>query len=88
MKDVLDDDTFNNECQVAIEYNIPQASKRVDFMLLGSDNDKKDNIVIVELKQWEKVERTDDVCNHIILADLRSHEPTTHPSYQAWSYKH
>lgn len=87
MKDVLDDDIFNNECQVAIEYNIPQTSKRVDFMLLGSDNDKKDNIVIVELKQWEKVERTDDVCNHIILADLRSHEPTTHPSYQAWSYK-
>ena len=57
MKDALDDDTFNDECQVAIEYNIPQTSKRVDFMLLGSDNQKEDNIVIVELNSEKKLKR-------------------------------
>ena len=51
MKDVLNDKVFNDDCKVAIEFNIPQTSKRVDFMLLGSDTNKKDNIVIVELKQ-------------------------------------
>ena len=55
MKDVLNDKVFNDDCKVAIEFNIPQTSKRVDFMLLGSDTNKKDNIVIVELKQWEKL---------------------------------
>ena len=51
MKDVLDTPLFSDDCQVAIEYNIPQTSKRVDFMILGKDANDKDNIVIVELKQ-------------------------------------
>lgn len=86
MKDVLDDTYFSIECQVAIEYNIPQTSKRVDFMIMGN-NDERDHVVIVELKQWKKVEMVDDCCNHSIMSDLKSHEPTAHPSYQAYSYK-
>ena len=86
MKDVLDDSYFSPDCQVAIEYNIPQTSKRVDFMIMGN-NGEKDNVVIVELKQWAKVEKVDDYCDHSIMSDLKSHEPTAHPSYQAYSYK-
>ena len=54
MKDALDDNYFSPKCQVAIEYNIPQTSKRVDFMIYGSDASNHDNIVIVELKQWQE----------------------------------
>ena len=86
MKNVLDDHYFSKDCQVAIEYNIPQTSKRVDFMILGN-NGGKDNIVIVELKQWAKVEKVDENCPHLVLSDLRAHEPVPHPSYQAYSYK-
>lgn len=86
MKDVLDDSYFSSECQVAIEYNIPQTSKRVDFMIMGNDG-QKDHVVIVELKQWAKVEKVDDYSKHSIMSDLKSHEPTAHPSYQAYSYK-
>lgn len=86
MKDVLDDSYFDNECQVAIEYNIPQTSKRVDFMIMGNNNDE-DHVVIIELKQWARVNKVDDNCDHSIMSDLRSHEPVTHPSYQAYSYK-
>ena len=86
MKSVLEDNYFSNDCQVAIEYNIPQTSKRVDFMIMGS-NGEKDHIIIVELKQWAKVEKVDDACDHSIMSDLKSHEPTAHPSYQAYSYK-
>ena len=86
MKNTLEDSYFSKDCQVAIEYNIPQTSKRVDFMLLGN-NGTKDNIVIVELKQWAKVDKFDENCTHLVFPDLRSHEPVPHPSYQAYSYK-
>ena len=87
MKDVLQTPQIPGDCKVAIEYNIPQTSKRVDFMILGSDDKKKDHIVIVELKQWAEVHKINDSFRHSVLADLRSHEPTAHPSYQAFSYK-
>ena len=86
MKDVLDDSYFDNDCQVAIEYNIPQTSKRVDFMIMGNNNEE-DRVVIIELKQWARVNKVDDNCDHSIMSDLRSHEPVAHPSYQAYSYK-
>ena len=86
MKDVLDDNSFSLDCEVAIEYNIPQTSKRVDFMIIGN-NGAKDHVVIVELKQWAKVEKVDDNCDHSIMSDLKTHEPVAHPSYQAYSYK-
>ncbi len=86
MKDVLDDSDISKDCSVAVEYNIPQTSKRVDFMIMGNDG-KEDHVVIVELKQWAKVEKVDDVSEHSILSDLKSHQPVAHPSYQAYSYK-
>ena len=86
MKDVLEDSYFSAECQIAIEYNIPQTSKRVDFMIMGN-NGIEDHVVIVELKQWAKVEKVDDSCDHSVMSDLKSHEPVAHPSYQAYSYK-
>ncbi len=87
MKDVLQCPEIPNDCKVAIEYNIPQTSKRVDFMIIGADRDKKDHIVIVELKQWAQVQKVDNWSKHSVLSDLRSHQPTPHPSYQAFSYK-
>lgn len=86
MKDALDDIYFSSDCQIAIEYNIPQTSKRVDFMIMGNNNGE-DHVVIVELKQWAKVEKVDDTCEHSIMSDLKAHEPVAHPSYQAYSYK-
>ena len=87
MKDVLDTPSIPKDCNVAIEYNIPQTSKRVDFMIVGKDNDNNDHVVIVELKQWSKVSKKDNISKHTIISDLRGNEPTAHPSYQAYSYK-
>lgn len=86
MKDVLEDSYFSNECSVAIEYNIPQTSKRVDFMIMGN-NGNEDHIVIVELKQWSKVKKLDDISDHSVISDLKNGDPVAHPSYQAYSYK-
>lgn len=87
MKDVLDTPEISKECDVAVEYNIPNTSKRVDFMISGQSQNKENHLVIVELKQWGKVEKVDDISEHSVLSDLKSHEPTPHPSYQAYSYK-
>ena len=56
----MDDSDIDDDVQIAIEYNIPQTSKRVDFIIVGSNGEGKDNIVIVELKQWSKAEVVDD----------------------------
>ena len=87
MKDVLDTPEISKECDVAVEYNIPNTSKRVDFMISGQSESKENHLVIVELKQWAKVDKVDDISKHSVLSDLRKHEPTAHPSYQAYSYK-
>lgn len=87
MKDALDCPEIPKDTYVAVEYNIPQTSKRVDFMILGKDEQKENSIVIVELKQWAKVEKVDDYSKHSIMSDLRKHEPVAHPSYQAYTYK-
>lgn len=56
-KNVLDDNDIPIDCSIAIEYQIPRTSKRVGFMIAGADQNDKDNIIIIELKQWERAEQ-------------------------------
>lgn len=85
MCNVLDDAEIPNDCKVAIEYQIPLTSKRVDFLIAGTDNDKQNNIVVVELKQWESSEPTSrpDIVTTFTGGANRA---VAHPSYQAYSY--
>jgi len=85
MARVVNDDTIPGDCGVAIEYGIPQTSKRIDFMLSGTDADHVEQLVIIELKQWEKAYKTDR--DGIVRTRFGAGESVTnHPSYQAWSY--
>lgn len=52
----LNDSNIPSDVGVAIEYNIPQTSKRIDFLISGYDKDNKENVIIIELKQWEKLQ--------------------------------
>src|SRR5699024_9847175 len=82
---VLIDEAIPNDSGVAIEFNIPYSSKRVDFIITGR-NGTKESVVIVELKQWEKVEKVvgkDAIVKTYLGGGVRE---TAHPSYQAWSY--
>ncbi|MFP3663365.1 ATP-binding protein, partial [Burkholderia sp. SIMBA_043] len=56
---VLSDREIPKDAGIAIEFKIPHTSKRIDFLISGSDKDDRSSIVIVELKQWEKVEKID-----------------------------
>jgi len=86
MLKVLIDSNIPSNIGVAIEYKIPNTSKRVDFIITGFDANRKNVAVIVELKQWEKasiVSGKDGIVEAYTGHALRE---VAHPSYQAWSY--
>src|SRR5690625_480800 len=82
---VLSDNEIPNDVGVAIEFRIPYTMKRVDFLISGK-SEEENSVVIVELKQWEKVEKIEGK-EAIVKTPMRyGLVETTHPSYQAWSY--
>ncbi len=85
MRGVLDDQEIPNNAGIAIEFNIPTTSKRIDFIISGRNN-KKDSVIIIELKQWETctaVEGKDGIVSTFTGGGIRE---VAHPSYQAMSY--
>lgn len=86
MGNILGSSSVPGNAGVAIEYNIPYTSKRVDLIVSGYDAEGRNSAVIVELKQWEHADSVpgkDGVVRTYINGG--DHE-VTHPSYQAWSY--
>ncbi|MCG1028887.1 DUF2075 domain-containing protein [Virgibacillus halodenitrificans] len=82
---VLMDPDIPKNSGVAIEYRIPYSSKRVDFLITGKSK-QQETVVVVELKQWDKVEKIDGKEAIVKTAFRHGLVETTHPSYQAWSY--
>ena len=82
----LNDSAIPSDAGVAIEYNIPQTSKRVDFLISGYDDNNKGNVIIIELKQWEQLQAIE---GHEAIVETYTggaNRRVVHPSYQAWSY--
>ncbi|MCR4880260.1 MAG: DUF2075 domain-containing protein [Bacilli bacterium] len=76
---------INKELNVAIEYQIPLTSRRVDFLISGLDKNDKETIVAMELKQWDKAEVTSlDNCVKAVVNGVNGVRP--HPSQQILSY--
>ena len=87
MRNIVDDNEIDDDVKIAIEYNIPLTSKRVDFIISGSDIFGNDNVVIVELKQWQEAEIVDDDMHYCVRTNVgKRGNIVPHPSYQAYSY--
>ncbi|MBU1215689.1 MAG: DUF2075 domain-containing protein [Gammaproteobacteria bacterium] len=85
MSQVLADDEIPGDSGVAIEYSLPQTTKRIDFILTGVGHNKYPIAIIIELKQWEHVKATS--MDGIVRTFLGGAErEVSHPSYQAWTY--
>jgi len=85
MYKVVDTPELPDDAGVAIEYQIPLTAKRVDFIVSGLNAQKKEQIIIIELKQWEDAEPTNKP--GIVVARFQQGKAeVAHPSYQAWSY--
>ena len=82
---VLTPDDIPADAGIAIEYRIPRTSNRIDVIVSGQDENGKESVIIIELKQWSEAELTDK--DGIVRTRLNSSMvETLHPSYQAWSY--
>ena len=84
MADVIDTPIIPDDASIAVEFNIPMTSNRIDFLIAGFDEKKQGRVIIIELKRWQKANK-DAIVETAIGHGL--HE-TTHPSYQVWSYSH
>ena len=85
MRNIVDDNEIDDDVKIAIEYSIPLTSKRVDFIISGADSDNHDNVVIVELKQWQKAEVVDDDMHYCVKTFVGGNDRIVcHPSYQAY----
>jgi uncharacterized protein len=86
MERVVADCEIPSDAGVSIEYHIPQSSKRIDFIISGKNSLLEDTAILVELKQWQEASLTekDGVVETRFKHGLKE---TSHPSYQAWSYK-
>jgi hypothetical protein len=87
MAKVLGDEEIPEDAGVAIEYQLPQSSKRIDFVITGEDASARTKVIIVELKQWSQSRRSEKDAIVWARRGGRSGEVEgPHPSYQAWSY--
>lgn len=83
MNNVISDPEIPDDAGVAIEYKIPQTSKRIDFILTGANAKNRKTAILIELKQWSEgiaITDKDGVVNTKFFGEVN------HPSYQVWSY--
>lgn len=86
MDRVLTDDEIPPDSSIAVEYHIPQSSKRIDFIICGKNEQETDTAVLIELKQWQTASMTDK--DGVVSTRFKHGEKeTSHPSYQVWSYQ-
>ena len=82
----MNDPQIPDNSGVAIEYNIPQTAKRVDFIVSGYNKDNNPSVVIIELKQWEELKAIPGMDALVETFTGKAMRQVVHPSYQAWSY--
>lgn len=86
MYKVLNDRAIPDTSGIAIEYNLPNTAKRVDFLVSGYDGTGRSNVVIIELKQWQELKKVDGLDGLVETFTGGANRRVVHPSYQAWSY--
>lgn len=85
MDRILYDAEIPDDCGISVEYHLPQTSKRVDFLISGTGANNEENVIIIELKQWQEASLT--MKDGLVATRFRHGvAETSHPSYQAWSY--
>jgi len=82
---IMEDPGIPSDSRISIEFQIPLTSKRIDFIVSGLNEAYKEQVVIIELKQWSSAQLTQ---KDAVVKTLLNHTitETAHPSYQVWSY--
>jgi DUF2075 family protein len=74
-------DTF-----VVLEYEVPYNQSRIDCLLFGKSVSLSENVVLVELKQWSKVEALPEEGNFVETYTGGGERTVPHPSQQVQGY--
>lgn len=82
----LQHSNIDDDVDVAVEYRLKHSLERLDFLIYGLDKNNNKNMVIIELKQWSQVNRS-NILNKVFTMVGKGHfEDHFHPSYQACNY--
>ena len=85
MAQVLMESDVDRDIDVAVEYKMVQSRDRIDFLICGNDENGKENVVVVELKQWSQARPTNK--QYFVNTFGGGGEGDYwHPSYQAYNY--
>lgn len=85
MAKVLKDSNADPDIDVAVEYKLVQSRDRIDFLICGNDESGRENVVVVELKQWSQARPTHK--QYFVNTFGGGGEGDYwHPSYQAYNY--
>ncbi len=78
---------YNNlqQSMIILEYELPYSNERIDCMLFGKGPDDKENVCVLELKQWSAVEDT-DVEGNVITFVGGAKRMVSHPAIQVQGY--
>ena len=80
------DDAKLHDHGILLEYQLPMTSNRLDCMVTGTDADRCDSAVIIELKQWDHC--SDAGADNLVTSRLGGRErDLLHPSAQVGQYQ-
>ena len=82
---VLKDMDVDKNSDGAVEYKLVQSRDRIDFLICGEDDAGKENVVVVELKQWSQARPTRKQY-FVNTFGGGGDGDYWHPSYQAYNY--
>lgn len=86
LKDVLDEANLQ-ENYIAIEIQVPYTKRRIDVLLFGKNISNSENIVLIELKQWDNHCVVDsDFDGNVYVKYRQGFDEVPHPSLQIQGY--
>lgn len=77
-------DLTNNK--IIVEYELPYSTRRIDVLVFGKNNENKDTVVLMELKQWSNEHVYDCENEGNIVVDFFGKRERPHPSLQVEGY--
>lgn len=84
LKNVIDSNKLYDN-RLILEYSLPYTSERIDCIMFGRGNNQKENVVVIELKQWSNVTDCDREGN-VITFIAGANREEAHPSLQVRGY--
>jgi uncharacterized protein len=85
VKDLIEISELKNN-HIALEYQVPYNQSRIDCLLFGRDHFGRDNILLIELKQWTNVTALEIEGNFVETYTGGGLKVVAHPSQQIEGY--